>query len=72
MLTELTNQARALPAGKEFHLSELCPGAEWEALTSGERKILGKRFRGAVEASTPPIARHVGRTSNNQAIYRRI
>ena len=64
--------ARAIPAGSTFHLDDICSPDDWSALNGGERKILGKAFRKAVETGSPAIARHVGRTSGNKAIYERV
>jgi hypothetical protein len=65
-------QASGLAVDSTFHIDSVCPPDEWNALNAGERKIFGKAFRKAVEGSTPQIAVHVGRTSGNKAIYRRI
>ena len=56
----------------EFMLVDLCTGDDWEALSGGERKSLGKGFRKAVESQIPPIAQYVRRTSSNKAVYKRI
>jgi len=72
LLPKLVASARALPSGSEFHLAKLCPASDWRAIGAGERKSLGKGFRKEVEGATPPIARHIGRTSNSQAIYQRV
>jgi len=72
LLMLAVQQAAAISAGTEFHLDDVCEIADWEALAPGERKILGKSFRKAVEGHTPPIAKHVGRTSGNKAIYQRL
>ena len=72
LLMLAVQRAAAISAGTEFHLDDVCEIADWETLAPGERKILGKSFRKAVEGHTPPIAKHVGRTSGNKAIYRRL
>ncbi|WP_137175937.1 DUF1413 domain-containing protein [Massilia sp. HP4] len=64
--------ASELAPGSEFHIDDVCPPSDWTALNSGERKIFGKAFRKAVEGSLPAVAVHVGRTSGNKAIYRRV
>ena len=71
LLDLVVQRAVGIPVGVEFHLDDVCDKADWEALTPGERKILGKSFRKAVESHIPQIAEHVGRTSGNKAIYRR-
>ena len=53
-----------------FHLDDLCSPKDWEALSSGERKSMGKLFRNRIE--TMGIAKHAGRTNTNKAIYKRI
>ena len=58
--------------GERFFLKDICDAQDWERISGGERKSLGKSFRKAVESSNHPIARHVGRTSSNQAIYERV
>ncbi|WP_062175091.1 DUF1413 domain-containing protein [Burkholderia sp. PAMC 26561] len=64
--------ARAILPGNTFHLDDICSPDDWSALNGGERKILGKAFRKAVETGSPAIARHIGRTSGNKAIYERV
>lgn len=58
--------------GSEFMLIDLCANDDWEALSGGERKSLGKGFRKAVENMDPPIAIYIRRTSSNKAVYQRI
>ena len=64
--------ARRKDKGTEFMLVDICAGEDWDALSGGERKSLGKGFRKAVEGITPPIAEFVRRTSSNKAVYKRI
>lgn len=66
------NIARSKDVGSEFMLRELCTDDDWEALSGGEHKSLGKLFRKAVEGITPPIAAYAYRTSSNKAVYKRI
>lgn len=72
IVTRSVERASALASDSTFHIDRVCPSDEWNTLNAGERKIFGKAFRKAVEGSTPQIAVHVGRTSGNKAIYRRI
>jgi hypothetical protein len=64
--------ARKLPSKKEFHLEDIIVASDWDRLTVGQRKILGKNFRKAVEISVPLFAEHTGRTNTNKAIYKRL
>lgn len=66
------DRVRTKEIGSEFMLIDLCTNEDWEALSGGERKSLGKGFRKAVESMYPPIAAYVQRTSSNKAVYRRI
>ena len=74
LISRLLEKARAVNIKGEFTLNELCDDSDWNTLTSGERKSLGKAFRKALEDthSHPPIARFVRRNSANKAIYQRI
>jgi len=72
LLTQLLERATAIKPDQQFHLDEICTPDEWNALSNGSRKSLGKEFRKAVENPQSPIAHHVGRTSSNKAIYQRI
>ncbi|WP_438395268.1 hypothetical protein [Caballeronia sp. DA-9] len=72
IVARAVDHARALPADATFHTDGVCLPDDWKALNAGERKIFGKAFRKAVEGSTPQIAVHVGRTSGNKAIYKRV
>ena len=72
IVTRAIERAGALASDSTFHIDSVCPSDEWNALNAGERKIFGKAFRKAVEGNVPQIAVHVGRTSGNKAIYRRV
>ena len=72
MLRNAVEGVKARVIGTEFNLFDICAIEDWEALSSGERKSLGKNFRKAVEGAESPIAKYIGRTSSNKAIYRRI
>jgi hypothetical protein len=63
---------RTKEIGSEFKLIDLCTDEDWEALSGGERKSLGKGFRKAVEGMSLPIAKYVRRTSSNKAVYKRV
>lgn len=65
----LTN-ASALKSGEEFHIDEVFPNNDWTQMSPGERKAIGKTFKNAVEGAG--IASHIGRSSNNKAIYKRL
>lgn len=72
MVAQAVAQVQRQASGTEFLLVDLCTDEDWEALSGGERKSLGKGFRKAVESQDPPIARFVRRTSSNKAVYKRI
>lgn len=71
IINSAIERARTKEPGSEFLLVDLCKEEEWEALSSGGRKSLGKGFRKAVESMTPPVATYVRRTSANKAVYQR-
>ncbi len=64
--------AKQKAIGEEFLLVDICTNEDWNSLSSGARKSLGKEFRKSVENTVPQIAKHVGRTSSNKAIYKRV
>lgn len=72
VIASAVDRARAQALGSEFMLIELCDNEDWEALSGGERKSLGKGFRKEVEGMNPPIAEFVRRTSSNKAVYKRV
>jgi hypothetical protein len=72
ILQSAVEQSKSLVPETEFLLVDICSVEDWNYLSSGERKSLGKDFRKAVEGAEPQIARHVGRTTSNKAIYKRI
>lgn len=54
----------------EFILEDVVSAESWTALSTGDRKSFGKRFRKKAEASK--IAEWVRRTSGNKAVYRKL
>jgi hypothetical protein len=70
ILLEAVNVAKSKLKGDRFLLKDLCDHHSWISMTAGERKVFGKRFRTAVEGSG--TAKHVDKTSSNQAIYERL
>lgn len=72
LIASAVDRVRAKEIGSEFMLIDLCTDEDWEALSGGERKSLGKGFRKAVEGIEPPIAKYVRRTSSNKAVYKRV
>lgn len=71
VIKDACQKAQALPKEKRFHLTDLIGEELWQAIGTGERRAMGKTFRALMEQSEPKIARHVGRTSTNLAIYER-
>lgn len=72
LITDAVNRVNSKEINSEFMLIDLCTDEDWEALSGGERKSLGKGFRKAVEGMDPPLAVYVRRTSSNKAVYRRV
>ena len=72
LIASAVDRVRTKQVGSEFMLVDLCTDEDWEALSGGERKSLGKGFRKAVEGMEPPVAIYVRRTSSNKAVYRRV
>lgn len=72
IVARAVDHASSLPPDTTFHTDDVCLPDDWKALNAGERKIFGKAFRKAVEGSLPQVAIHVGRTSGNKAIYKRV
>lgn len=72
LIASAVGRASTKEVGSEFMLIDLCTDEDWEALSGGERKSLGKGFRKAVEGIEPSIAMYVRRTSSNKAVYQRV
>lgn len=72
LIASAVDHVRTKEVRSEFMLIDLCANEDWEALSGGERKSLGKGFRKAVESMDPPIAVYVRRTSSNKAVYQRV
>jgi len=62
-------RAKAKTSGEEFTLENLFTEDEWGQIPS--RRVFGRQFRQAVEATTPPVARHDHKTATNKAVYQR-
>jgi len=71
VIEDACQKAQARPQGNRFHLTDLIGEDLWQAIDTGERRAMGKTFRARMEQSVPKIAKHVGRTSANLAIYER-
>jgi len=72
LIASAVDRVHTKQIGSEFMLVDLCTDEDWEALSGGERKSLGKGFRKAVEGMKPPVASYVRRTSANKAVYKRV
>lgn len=72
LIAGAVNRVYAKQIGTEFMLIDLCVEEDWEALSGGERKSLGKGFRKALEGMVPPIGQYLRRTSSNKAVYKRV
>ena len=72
VLAGLVDEAQKIRPGETFLVKDLCNPDDWNSLSAGERKNLGKSFRKKVEDKLKPIAKWVDRTSGNQAIYERV
>lgn len=72
ILDKALKEAQKLPVGESFFVKDLCSQADWACLGAGERKVLGKYFRKKAENMAKPIAKWIGRTSSNQAIYEKV
>jgi hypothetical protein len=72
MIASALDCVRSKEVGSEFMLEDLCPDDDWQTLSTGNRKSLGKKFRKAVVEMKEPIAEYVRRTSSNKAVYKKI
>jgi hypothetical protein len=72
ILSRLIERTTEIAAGEKFTLIDICEVEDWESISGGERKGLGRNFRKAVEGVIPQIARLVDKTSSNKAIYERV
>lgn len=72
LLASAVKLATARQKDSKFMLVDLFEDKDWDALSGGERKSLGKGFRKTVEGMIPPVAKYVGRTSSNKAVYKRV
>ncbi|SER53239.1 MULTISPECIES: DUF1413 domain-containing protein [Pseudomonas] len=58
-----------IPSGEEFFLEDVLDSQAWSAMSNGERKSLGRRFRKAVESKG--LAEWQRRNYANKAVYKR-
>ena len=72
VIASAVDRVRTKEVGSEFMLIDMCTDGDWEALSGGERKSLGKGFRKAVEGTETPIAKYVRRTSSNKTVCERV
>jgi hypothetical protein len=69
-LVELAlERARARKKGDQFTVPDLFSRDEWQRVTPGNRKTVGKLFRREVAAGKHPIAIFLKRNQVNQAVY---
>ncbi|VVP47465.1 hypothetical protein PS850_05227 [Pseudomonas fluorescens] len=59
-----------IKAKAEFSLDDVLGEGDWNLMTGGERKSLGRRFRKEAEGSG--IAKWLRRNSGNKAIYQKL
>jgi hypothetical protein len=62
-------RTRLLATGTRFSAAQVC---DLPKFSSGERKVLGREYRRAVEGAQPPVAKHIGRSKDRHAIYEKI
>lgn len=55
--------------GKKFEVKHLFPGHEWEALSSGERRMFGKYFSDAVKEGRIPDIKKCEESKNHHNQY---
>lgn len=58
-----------IKSNAEFSLDDVIDAGDWDLMTGGERKSLGRRFRKEAEGSG--IAKWLRRNSGNKAIYQK-
>ena len=78
LVQDMLDQALENPPGSQFRIPELYrqarPEATWNSLSPSDRKILGRRFKKAVDAQWEeegdgPYIHLSGKTIQNSAIY---
>lgn len=69
VLEACLKKVRKLKVGEMFTLDDVISPQAWDAMSSGDRKSFGKRFR--KEAESAGLAEWETRNSANKAIYKR-
>lgn len=59
----------ALPQGTVFVLKDLFVGTEWNTLSNGERRELGRQFKIKVNHGLVPNVKFIGKAQNNSSQY---
>lgn len=58
-----------LKSRTRFTLKDLFPGIEWNTISSGDRRELGRRFKYEVKSGKIPNVTYVGKAQNNSSQY---
>lgn len=61
-----------LNSGSIFTLKDLFVGTEWNPITPGDRRELGRRFKYAVRKGNIPNVTFIGKAQNNSSKYRKV
>lgn len=70
-INKAISQSGRLSLGSEFLLKDLYLGTEWNKLTSGERRELGRRFKFEVIRGRVPNVHFIGKANNNSTQYKK-
>lgn len=70
LLLSAIEGVQKVEAGAEFSIDDVLEEEQWNSMTNGERKSLGRRFR--KEAEGAGIAEWLRRSTGNKAIYKKL
>ena len=68
-LNRAINKTSVLSVGTVFVLKDLFEGVEWNTLTNGERRELGRQFKIKVNRGLVPDIKYYGKAQNNSSKY---
>ena len=71
-LNAAREKCRDLRIGTVFVLKDLFLGVEWDTLSGGEKRELGRRFKNCVLRDLVHNIIYIGKADNNSAQYRKI